>query len=336
MAPPKRRPPKSKAQQQAEDDFQFEVISAREMNPQDALCFVVAGPPGDGKSTFLAQACEEGPSILLATLSRESTSWLYQKYNPDVILLEDREWKPEPPNDDGSPRGIYTANAYTRFIQVVEALASDEMCSADGEPYKVVLIDSGTELGENAWHEALSPFGVMDPAYMQDSGNRFGPYTALDSLMDKAVKALQALKTGPNPKHVGISWHVQSAKDDTTERVGGKDGYTAKKLSADHKAKDVEYEGGILPMVRGRFRRRLASLVDAFVWADILHTKTKDPKTGRTSSKPQYVLQVIGDEERHCKLPGPLPKEKYLDVTITNDKPDGWKKFKKLLAQREE
>lgn len=307
-----------------EQEFTFEVIPARELSPQDASCIVVGGPPGTGKSTFLGRMAQEGPTLLLATLQRETSSWIYQEKNVGTMLFEDREWQPDVPADDGTRRGNYAAHAHKRLLDALEMLRNDEITAENGEPYKVVLLDSGTEAGENAWHRALAPYRVPDPSFLGRDDNRYGPYTALDQAMDQLVKALQALKTAPVPKHIGISWHVQPTKDDTVERIGDKQtGYTVKKQSADHKTEGIEYEGSILPMVRGRFRRRLFSLVDAFIWTDIQYDKTRDTK-GKVETTPKYVLQVVSDEERHCKLPGPLPAQKYI--------PNDWKTFKKLLA----
>jgi hypothetical protein len=317
-------PPKKRLQ--PDEEFQFEVLPAQDMNPDAGVLIVVAGPPGTGKSWFLGQMCQEGPTLLIATLAREASSWQYQQHNPDVILLEDTEWEPLPPGRSGTPRGSYVANAFLRSLDIIEALATDELVNEQGEPYKVVLIDSGTEWAEAGWHEALMPFGVMDPAYMRNDDNRFGPYTALDGLLTRGVKAVQRLKTAPTPKHIGLSWHVQAAKEDTTERVGDKQaGYTLKKQSADHRAEGIEYEGSVLPMVRGQFRRRLFGLVDAFVWTDIHHDK-KRTKSGKMESRPAYVIQAVSDEERICKVPGPLPADAFI--------PNDWPTFKKLLGKK--
>ena len=297
---------KAKTKRRAEEEtFDFEILEATDFNPGEASCGVVAGPPGAGKSTLLGQMCVEGPTLLLATLQREASSWMYQRHNPDVILLEDSQWKPLPPDDVKDKRG---------------------------EPYKVILLDSGTEAGENAWHQALMPFAVMDTAYMEAGDDGFRPYTALDGLMDRLIKALQALKSAPLPKHVGISWHVQPSKEDSPVKVQG-GGYKTKE-SADHKGEGVEYEGSILPMIRGRFRRRLFGLVDYFIWADIDHVKNKTRSVGgktikpKSKTSPEYVLQVLSDEERHCKLPGELPPEMYI--------PNSWPDFKELLLTESE
>lgn len=316
---------KSSAPKSEPEGFQFEILTAHDFNPRDCALVCVAGPPGDGKSSLLGQMCAEGPTLLLSTLAREASSMFYQQFNPDVILLEDTSWKPMPPDKNDRPRGQYIATAYNQFMEIMELLAQDEILNADGKPYKVVLIDSWTELAEAAWHEALAPFGVMDPAYMTDSNNRFGPYTALGGLMDRAIKATQSLKTAPLPKIVGISMHIQPTKDDTTERIGDKvSGYTVKKQSADRKSEGAEYEGSYLPQIRGGFRRKLFGLVDAVVWVHVEHEPVPSKPGGKKTTRPRYLLQVQTDEDRHCKIPGPVPPTKYID--------NSWKHLKALLA----
>lgn len=316
----KRKPPK--------EEFVFEVISARDLNPKEAAVIVVAGPPGSGKSDLLGKMCVEGPTLLICTLAREGGSRMYQKHNPDVVVLEDDQWKPEPPDEHGRPQGTYEAHAFMHYLDLIEMLVDDEITAEGGEPYRVVLTDSGTELAEAGWHESLKPFGVMDPAYMAYDDNRFGPYTALTGLMERALTGVQALRTCSNPKHVGFSWHVQPTKEDTTQKVGGPGGYSVTKESADTRGEGVEYEGNILPMIRGAFRRKLFGKVDVFVWTDVLYDKKKDPATGKRTERPNYVLQVVSDEDRHCKIPGPVPKTKHI--------PNSWPKLKALFAEEGE
>jgi len=326
-------PPRASTKKQPKEEFVFEVLSANDLDPRETLMHMVCGPPKTGKSWLLGQMCEEGPTLLIAFLQREVSSVQYQIHNPDVILLEDTEWKPEPPGKNGEVKGTYNATAYSRFIELLELLQEDKIVSASGEPYRVVLIDSGTELAEAGWHEALQPMGVMDPAYLGPGENSFGPYTALDSLMDKALKGIQLLKTAPTPKYVGITWHVQPTKDDTVIRVGDRQsGYTKEKKSADHKGEGVEYEGSILPMVRGRFRRKVFGLVDAVTWTAVKHHtdkgSKKDELSGERVSTPVYLLQVRSDEERHCGLPGLLPEYPFIR--------NNWRELKALLQRKGE
>jgi hypothetical protein len=318
-----RRPTPMQASPQPKqaNGFTFDILSAQDFSPHETFLYVVAGPPKTGKSWLLGEMSQEGPTLLIATLRREVTSAMYAKYNPNVILLEDREWQPLAPDPKtGAARGLYNATAFLRFMELMQALADDEITNADGEPYRVVLIDSGTELAEFAWHEALKPHAVMSPAYMDGERSRFLPYETLATLLDQSLNAIGLLKTAPTPKHVGISWHVQPAKEDTTEKVSGAPGAMQRKASADHKAEGVEYEGNILPMIRGGFRRKLFGKVDGVVWTDIQH-RGSDRKP---LPRPAFVLQVQPDEDRLAGLPGQMSDTKY----ITNS----WQTLKQLLA----
>jgi hypothetical protein len=146
---------------------------------------------------------------------------------------------------------------------------------------------------------------------MESEKSRFQPYETLDIYLDQAMKKLQALtKTAKRPKHVLIAWHVQPPKDDTTEKVGAD---RIRKSSADNAGKGVEYEGDVLPMVRGRFRRRVASQVDAMLYTEV---QFKAPQgASRAGMDVRYMIQVRPNPERHSKFPGPLPPSTYMDVT---------------------
>ena len=315
------KPPKKPLRKQEPEGFEFEILPAREYAPHETFLYVVAGPPKTGKSTLLGEMCAEGPTLLIATLRREVTSMRYAQLNPDVVLLEDSGWKPLAPNPDtGAVRGQYDATAYLRFMELIDALATDEIVNEQGKPYKVVIVDPGTELAEFAWHEALKPHSVMSPAYMEGERSRFLPYETLATLLDQALNAIGLLKTAPLPKHVGIAWHVQPAKEDSSERVGGQQGATLKKVSADHKAEGSEYMGDVLPMIRGGFRRKLFGKVDGVVWTDVQYRDASK----RPLARPRFVLQVQPDEERHAGLPGEMSPTKYID--------NSWKNLKKLLV----
>lgn len=298
----------------------IEVGSARDMAPATSSVVLVMGPPGTGKSTLLGSMCEEGKTLLLATLGREASSWKYQEHNPDTIILQDTDWRPSPNEGEGQ----YDADAFLKFLDVVEGLYDDE-------EYSVVLVDSGTELAEAAWREALKPYGVMDASYIGTGGNRYGPYTALDGLLNQALQLLQGLKSAKKPKLVGISWHLQPIKEEVSEVVSAGPGQkmTIKKDSADQRGGGVEYEGGMLPMVRGKFRRRVEALVDVAVYTRMMFERVEQQgkiKRGGGDKRPIYQLQVVSDEERHCKLPGPLPDEAFI--------PNDWQSLKRLLVQR--
>lgn len=306
MAPPKRPPPR-KAE---EPEFEFEILPARELSASEAIVLLVLGPPKVGKSHLLSSLCAEGKSLLISTLAREASSEGYQKHNPDVIRLSDPGWRPS--------RGKFDATAYTRFLELMETLADDD-------EYKVVLLDSGTELGEFAWHEALRPFGVASPADMEDKDNRFRPYTKIADLMRQALDALLLLKEAPLPKHVGIAWHLQNTKDDQVVFDQAKQAKVTK-ASADSKGESVEYMGSVLPMMQGGFRRKIAALADAVVYSHVQYERV--PRVGKPGSDqhPKYVIQIVPDEERHAGIPAIVPA----GMTFI---PNEWKSLKKLLVE---
>jgi hypothetical protein len=269
------------------------------------------GPPKTGKSHMLSTLCAEGKTLLISTLPRETSSEGYQKYNPDTILLKDSGWRPT--------QGRFEADAFQQFLNLMDTLATDE-------EYRVVLLDSGTELGEFAWHAALSPFKVASPADMDDRDNRFRPYTKIADLMRQALDGLLALKDAPLRKHVGIAWHLQTTKDDQV--VFDKAVQTqVKKASADTKGGDVEYMGTVLPMLQGGFRRKIAGLADAVVYSHVQFKRvTRKAGTPGSDKQASYVIQVAPDEDRHAGIPAILPPE---IVYI----PNNWQELKKLLVQ---
>jgi hypothetical protein len=271
----------------------------------DRFAFVVAGPGGTGKSTLLGSMAKEHKTLLLATLPREAASWLYKEHNVDTIPLWEDGWYTT--ETDGTlPPGI-VVKAFGEYLRVTEALRDDDT-------YDAVVLDNGTELAELAWHQAMLTHGVIAPAYIQDKRSRWLPYETLSTNLDQAIKNLVSL-TGSTrakrPKYIGIAWHVQPPKDDQVEIVGeGANAAKVQKSSADNRAEGVEYEGKVLPMIRGGFRRKLSSQVDAFIYTDILYTVST--QGARVVKTPTYVLQVQPDEERHAKIPGPMSPTKYI------------------------
>lgn len=312
--PPVKAKPKPKASEP--EGFQFEILPARDLSPHTGIFLLVLGPPKVGKSYTLASFCSEGPTLLIATLQREATSWGYQEQNPDTILLEDRDWRPE--------QGRLNTDAFQRFLDLMDQLSQDDH-------YKVVIVDSGTELAEYAWRDALRGLGVGSPADFDDRDNRFRPYTKIADLMRQALDAMLLLKTAPLPKHVAVSWHLQSVKDDQiiTDPASHQ---KVKKVSADRAAATVEYLGDVLPMMQGGFRRRIAGLADAVVFAHCVQEFPTDRNGKRIvgrEKEPRYVLQVRPDGDRHAGIPGPMPPTKFLDVTNKN----AWHELKALLPK---
>jgi hypothetical protein len=241
--------------------------------------------------------------LLIALLTKELSSWLYTVHKPDYILIEDDRWQPS--------KGEYIATGFDAFIETVEALQTDTT-------YQTVIVDPGTELGELGWHKAVSVTGYANAEGIKDG---WAPYEVLDDYLSQAIRGLVALSL--KGKNVLITWHTQPAKPDQEVTLGeGPNRHKATKPSADHAAEGTEYEGKVLPMIRGRFRRRLNGLVPTFIYTDIVY---KTEKVGlQMQTVPHYVLQVRPDPERHAKVPGALPKV----ATIPND----WRQLKALLT----
>jgi hypothetical protein len=269
----------------------LDIIKATDMEPGRSSIHVVAGPPGIGKSWFcgtVGEVIDPSEVLLIATIAREVRSVKYQQYNYDTVICEDDQWEPH--------NGLYVSSGYSELLKIVKDLRKDKK-------YGAVILDSGTEAG----HFALEPWKVGDPSEMKSEGNRFQPYTQLDSAMDELVRGCSKLAGHPaagkvsvaRPKFVLITWHIQPPK----ETIGDAE-------TADQKGEGVEYEGSVLPMVRGRFRRRIMGLVDSFVYAD--RVAETHPKTQKTMIK--HKIQIRSTNERHCKFPG-IPPEKvtYID-----------------------
>lgn len=315
MPPSKPTKPLLRKPVAAEPEFEFEIVEPKRLDPRNSAVTLVMGPAGNGKSKFLSSYLEEGKGVLIATLQRETRSWGYQSYlqsgKLDAILIEDRTWAPL--------AGRFETDAFERWLECVRTLHDDNQ-------YKVVLIDNMTEVGKFAWHLALSGLGVGSPADFDDKDNRFRPYTKIADLMQEALDALLLLLTAPLPKHVGLAWHTQPVKQGMEVWDAGQQ-RKVQKPSGDQRAADIEYGGSVLPMLQGNFRTKVASTADIVVFADIQHRFPIDAHGKRIVGKekrPYYVLQVQPDEDRHTKIPGPMPEEKYID--------NSWKSLKRLLS----
>lgn len=253
------------------------------------VAIAVAGPPGTGKSTFAGSCARYGRVALLGAKPREVNSWLYRELadNISAKVYHDPLWRPT--------LGKYEASAFidmaTRILQLYE----------DTE-YDFVIVDPFTDVVALVAHEMMKVEKAATPRDLRDS---LGFYGGLKYRLKEFTQMLTALCFAPHPKHVIVTVHTQPPKDDTPERGGGT------KESVDNKSSGVEYEGNVLPMIEGGYRREFAGEFDAMLYTDI---QTKKERVGSTLvDKVSYRLQVIPDNERHAKtIFGTAFTEKYI------------------------
>jgi len=253
------------------------------------ISIVILGAPGLGKST-LAGSVMELPQVekalLLVTKPGEEKSWLYQKYGltDDAELFYDLDWNPT--------LGELKAGAYLRLMKRLKALQSDDT-------YDAVVIDPGTDAVNLLEHHILEPQNVGSPGELRDTQ---GFYRQLRDKAQEFVMYAHLLSTPlvKRPKFVLIPWHTQPPKDSNVVNLGH--GMRDVKESADQKAQGIEYEGQVLPMLEGSYRRKLAGDVDLVVYCDIETVKGIDPKTKRPTESTEYQIQVVPNKDRHSKI----------------------------------
>ena len=102
------------------------------------------------------------------------------------------------------------------------------------------------------------------------------------------------------PKFVLIPWHTQPPKEGMTVNLG--QGMKEKQQSADQKGAGIEYEGMVLPMIEGGYRRKLAADVDLVVYCDIETKCQLDPKTKKMVEVVEHQIQVVPNKDRHSKV----------------------------------
>lgn len=300
--------------QHGERSTEMQIIKARKLSPKDGHLGMVAGPPGTGKSWFcgsIAEYCEPEEILVIATMPREAESYMYQKHDVDVCVVYDHRWIPD--------RGKFEATGYNELLKIFEDLRTDTK-------YKAIIIDNGTEMGELAWHDAMAPHGVSSPAKIKGN-NKWDPYVQITENIQQLLTGMMILTgkiitpdgdelpTGvARPKFVWVPWHLQPPK----EKPDGDE-------SADEKAKGSEYMGEMLPMLKGGFRRKIAGFFSAVVYSGIVSVQTGEGM----KMEPNYVVQVIGDHEKHAKIPGPMPDKK--DLIRGKYIPNNFSEFMKLL-----
>jgi len=207
----------------------------------------------------------------------------------------DKDWNP---NVDK-----YKATAWKALNKRIEELHSDDK-------YDAIILDSGTDAIFLLEQSILATYEGTVPEHARQSYYR--------DLRDKSrdfISALVSLTNSDivdNPKHILVSWHAQPPKEaaQLSKAQGG-----GTKPSADQIALGVEYEGKVLPMIEGSYRRKLAGDFSCVVQAEISPAgKFMNKETKRMESKgAQYLIQVQGDADFHAKVADAPPmKEKYL------------------------
>lgn len=268
--------------------------------------FAVIGPPKTGKSDFAGSCARLGPTLVLATKPREANSRLYRDLGVKREIYHDPNWMPT--------LGSYEATAYVRLLKRLKELQIDK-------EYRFVIIDTFTDVGELASAELLKVEMASTPGEMENSQ---GFYGSLRYRLRDITKAVTALQFAPVPKHVIVTVHAQAPKDDVqlSKSQGG-----GVKKSADSKARGVEYEGSVLPMIEGGYRTKFAGDFDQVLFSDIEITNelVKDGARSRMEKVTKFVLQAAPDHERHA---GGVLTEAIGAARIPND-------FAEILAAAE-
>jgi hypothetical protein len=250
----------------------------------------VAGPPGTGKSTFAGSAAKYGRVALLCPKPREVNSWLYREHksNIDAEIFHDPKWRPT--------MGLYEATGFISLAKRIIDLYSDEN-------YDFVVVDPYTDVVALVAHELMKAEKAASPRDLSDSR---GFYGGLKWRLKEITQMITTLAHAPHPKHIIVTVHTQPPKDD----VGNTE-------HADSKGKGIEYEGSVLPMIEGGYRREFASEFDAMVYTDVQAKKVRDPKNAaKMIDSVEYRIQVQPDNDRHAKT---IFGDAFKDKFVAND-----------------
>jgi len=261
----------------------------------DGISLVNIGGPGFGKSTFAGSICEVvDPErvLLMVTKPREKTGWLYKKYGltQRAEVFHDQEWNPE--------ANKFKATAWHDLMKRLDELYEDV-------DYDAIILDPGTDAIKLADHALMSPHKVGSPG---DLGDTRSYYRQLKDKSQEFVDKLVGLSISDltkSPKHIIVTWHAQPPKEDITPG----------KASSDQVGKGIEYEGKVLPMIEGSYRRKLAADFSCQVYAEVLPAKKSMDKMSKklVDLPAQYVIQVMADGERFPKIADAPPMtQKYL------------------------
>ena len=253
----------------------------------------VLGPAGTGKSTAASSIVdlkdvERG--LVCCAKGREKHSFGYQQRisKLDIEIYEDPKWRPS--------LDRYEASAHMDLLRRLDGLLDDDK-------YDAVIIDPFTDAWVNIQHEILKPMGVGSFGDLADGRAAYG---SLKDKCDELIRTATFLSTAAKrPKHVIVTVHVQPPKEE--QIVKGQ-----RKPSADAVARGIEYEGSVLPMVDGAYRRKMAGDFDLVIYTGF--DETYFDKATKTKKDNFFYLQVSPDKDRHSKIAiAPVLLEKKID-----------------------
>ena len=236
------------------------------------------GAPGTGKSTLLGSIGELLPPeevLLLAPKPREINSFMYRRHgiHEAAEVFKDHRWRPS--------LGVYEADAFDRLSRRLLELYEDTK-------FRAVLLDPFTDVVALAAHELLRAEQAETPKDLRDS---IGFYGALKHRLKNFTQDLVGLASPdlPQPKHVFVAVHAQRPVE---EDIKGK-------ATADAKGKGVEWEGDVLPMVEGGYRREIAGEFDLVGFTSVEY---ENVRVGNAFKRQEsYVVQLNASPDRHAK-----------------------------------
>lgn len=242
---------------------------------------LVIGPPGTGKSTFASSVCGVVPPErvkLLCPKPRERSSWGYKHYGLDKTgeLFYDQDWKPE--------LGQYGHKAWKALLQRLAELYHDDSIDA-------VILDAGTDAALLKKHELFGKQKISSTAELREKGKSavFGFWEQYSSGVAQLIGSLVELTVAPHPKFVICTWHAQPPKDGIGEGEAAK-------------YEGIEFEGNVLPMLDGSYRRKIAGDFSVVVYSELRSsTKLVD---GKMQSEDVYSLRVKASADKHAKVAG--------------------------------
>ena len=260
------------------------------MELKGGITALFAGGPGTGKSTMLGSILEvKGVerALLLAAKPREANSFKYREHASRLTteVFRDHAWAPV--------AGSFEGGSFTKLFKRVLALYEDDTFDA-------VILDPFTDVAHLAAHEILAPERAATPRDLRDP---LGFYSALRYRIKDFTQSLTGLASMgiARPKHVLVAVHTQPSKE---EDIKGKQ-------TPEGAARGVEFQGDVLPMIEGGYRREIAGEFDIVGFTAL---KYENVRVGNTISREaRFVVQLNADPARHAKA-AVVPRLKEKEV----------------------